>query len=1008
MQRSYTRGKPVMDPSTALNHMRLLHRLGFLQTAILECEVVHLGLHRVLFVHQQPSLATDVTDSRTPTPWPERQPLPRTRTKPYDPSQWSPECATCRLDFGLARDDLDNFFAPGGFRLCTTLEGLNLPETTAAFVSELQPNPGLPLSQFDRLVIHADGSSMSSLRHQPPLRLDEQGQGDTWSFVVIGEIYDGDLGAQRFLVGWQAQPVLYDSTCASFAGALHIGSDAAEREALLWSMIWRLSVNEMTPTVICTDSQLAQAQASGLVGARELSLSFRLLRGAAQALTAMIGSETFWIRHVRGHSSDPLNEFVDFAAKQERVKSFYLPRPRFTFGAVRDFLPYMWMLFHKDAGLPSVCQNGFHAPPPALPAPSGGEPNVPPSATWQYHHVCASFATANVQSLYQGADGHPGKIQYLRSQFTQLAINFLGLQETRSASICTKVDEVLRLSSGADRGHHGVELWINLACPIAYVQNKAQYLNQQEIVVLHATPRILLVRIRHRLFHGLLVVSHAPQSGCARQDRDDWWNHFSQLIDAHRQDATEHVFMMIDANAASGPSHRPHVGAYGDRVTASTPLLRDLLLHHDLCLPSTHCVHQGTHTTWYSPDGAHECRIDFVAVPTALLGACTHSMVLEDFDLGTVHTDHCAVALQLQWSDWHLTSDAATSRPGIQYDRTAMAQAGAVSSLRHLHVNEWNSDIELHVEQVLKTLAATYPVQRSAPKKPYVTPEIWRLRQTKLKVSASLRELHRRGRLEALFLTWRAWRGQHDPVAAPQVFAYGTSLRCYTVRLATELHVVSKCLRGLLRCSKYAYLAAQLQQCPPHSPASEILRLVQRLSGPTNPKKIKQKTLPMVKLPDGQHCATPQALVDRWVDFFGSMEGGKRMTQQELRECWRTNLALFRQEDFHLPVQDLPSLVDLERSYARVRAGKAIGLDQIPPELCRSNAAELARLSYAQLLKLAIHGQEAVVHKGGLLVQAHKGERSPGLLRLISKFADFVTSREGPTSLTPSTPIGAL
>ena len=56
-----------------------------------------------------------------------------------------------------------------------------------------------------------------------------------------------------------------------------------------------------------------------------------------------------------------------------------------------------------------------------------------------------------------------------------------------------------------------------------------------------------------------------------------------------------------------------------------------------------------------------------------------------------------------------------------------------------------------------------------------------------------------------------------------------------------------------------------------------------------------------------------------------------------------------------------------------VRA-KQLDHDQVPPEACAYNAAELARLSYSQLLKLALHGQEAAMHKGGQLVQAHKGK----------------------------------
>lgn len=79
------------------------------------------------------------------------------------------------------------------------------------------------------------------------------------------------------------------------------------------------------------------------------------------------------------------------------------------------------------------------------------------------------------------------------------------------------------------------------------------------------------------------------------------------------------------------------------------------------------------------------------------------------------------------------------------------------------------------------------------------------------------------------------------------------------------------------------------------------------------------------------------------------MEGGTRMPHVKLRQCWRENLQ-------------------------HCQPGKAIGHDMIPPEVCKHNAVDLARLSYAQLLKLALHGQEAIVHKGGKLVSTHKSK----------------------------------
>ena len=53
--------------------------------------------------------------------------------------------------------------------------------------------------------------------------------------------------------------------------------------------------------------------------------------------------------------------------------------------------------------------------------------------------------------------------------------------------------------------------------------------------------------------------------------------------------------------------------------------------------------------------------------------------------------------------------------------------------------------------------------------------------------------------------------------------------------------------------------------------------------------------------------------------------------------------------------------------------GKARGLDGIPGELCHHQAAAIARVLYAQLLKVCVHGQEPLAFKGGRLTAAYKG-----------------------------------
>lgn len=48
--------------------------------------------------------------------------------------------------------------------------------------------------------------------------------------------------------GWSGHNVIYDELDPHFAGALTLCSASAEREALLWAAIWRLSQNTDIPT----------------------------------------------------------------------------------------------------------------------------------------------------------------------------------------------------------------------------------------------------------------------------------------------------------------------------------------------------------------------------------------------------------------------------------------------------------------------------------------------------------------------------------------------------------------------------------------------------------------------------------------------------------------------------------------------------------------------------------------------------------------------------------------
>lgn len=113
-------------------------------------------------------------------------------------------------------------------------------------------------------------------------------------------------------------------------------------------------------------------------------------------------------------------------------------------------------------------------------------------------------------------------------------------------------------------------------------------------------------------------------------------------------------------------------------------------------------------------------------------------------------------------------------------------------------------------------------------------------------------------------------------------------------------------------------------------PAGEVLHCLKPFLGPTNPKKVKRACLPFVKDAARKVCGTPAAAQQRWTDFFQHMEGGHRLTHEEFRRTWLTNLAkLLNIETLHVRIHELPSLVELETAFRRVSVGKAVGMDGI-------------------------------------------------------------------------------
>ena len=951
--------------------MSLLHKFGFEKAVIGAKRQYNATFLEVTFQQAGGTLESVPQTIKHQKPWPARPRGDRTKSGPMWKAQLTAAVPPCLLDLGLSREELDAFFNCDTDYLCRITEGLPLLPVTIEAIAELKQH-----SHFDRLVVYADGSSQSRHKHVAPALNEELDVPDAWCFVVLGETFVDNSKSECTLLGWHAHQVRCDPQHPWHIGAQHVGSAIAEREALTWAFIWRLGLNSCLPTVFRSDSLLTIGQAEGSIGPAVCDQSFQALRGCYQILKAALGDDVE-LDHVFGHLAEPWNELTDALAKQEAKSSFFLPRPKIDIPKLLPKIPFLWMIFDRYHGLPSFTGTGFDIRAPALP------PKMPPARqdmplmkSIKPVRYKISIATANVQSLGAADQGFAGKLDYLREQFVSLHLNLLGIQESRASEGVSVKQGVLRLCSGSLQGKWGVELWINLQQPFAHIQKTALFFRKQDFHVAHRDPRRLLVRIQNDHFQSWCLVAHAPQSGIAFGDRQIWWDETKEIL--HRSlFPGEQFFMCIDANAAPGVPDGVSVFNQGFKHSSGTPLLHDFLDDFELCLPITSAAHQGSVTTWTSPDDA-EYTIDYVAIPRVWQSACNHSCVLTDFDLANVNLDHSAAAIDLQWTQASAHhARVKTGAPG--YDRTKIDR-GVEDLLKQPISCTWKDDVESQATKIAEhfrtQLATRYRKSRHGPKKPYVSDKLWQLRLQKIALRRTLRDCRSLLRREALSRIFLAWK--QTPDAEEQInlsFNYGTSLRIGSFHRYIEFASVAAQLRKELQHSRNHKLQEVLQQIDPSTPASKIQQMLKPFKGPSNKLRQGLAPLPLIRDEKGDFCRTAEDALHRWITFFGNMEGGTRTSQEDQWSQWRDNLIFFLQSDLHIPVEEVPSLCDLEQACRLSAAGKATGLDTIPSEVCKYCPRAVALHLYSLMLKTCAHGQEALAHKGGILLPIWKGKQ---------------------------------
>lgn len=293
-------------PLDTIDLMRLLGTLGYDRAVVLEIEDVGMGHTRVIFCDNDPQFETRLQPPKIRSEWPDWQGDMKPVCNLYPPQSLKACDALHCVETDFNNADVQELLAAGKHFLNTNFDGLDLPEFVQAAVEQPRSE-----TQYDRWLIYTDGSSQSKLRRMAPQQADELGHPDSWAMLVLAESHKPNGSSIVEPIGWCAHPVHYDPAGSCYTHATRIGAEVAEREAMIWAGLWRLTQDSTTPTIFCCDSLTCGNQAFGIMGVGVADESYRLMRGIFQCLERGLPAGHLRLHHVRSHAGDPYNEFVD-------------------------------------------------------------------------------------------------------------------------------------------------------------------------------------------------------------------------------------------------------------------------------------------------------------------------------------------------------------------------------------------------------------------------------------------------------------------------------------------------------------------------------------------------------------------------------------------------------------------------------------------------------------------------------------------------------------------------
>eukprot|EP00435_Cladocopium_sp_Y103_P038045 s36_g10.t1 len=685
--------------------------------------------------------------------------------------------------------------------------------------------------------------------------------------------------------------------------------------------------------------------------------------------------------HVKAHTGEPGNEVVDCLAFQAASGQALHDLQSWLHDVTRkefvDAVEWVWYLFRTDVTWKDDCVL-FPAGPTTCPNVSVFPASLErdeAAADTDAGSVTLCLATCNVLSLKPhagvqvaiGDDGlatGPARQESLLVQFHAANVHIFAWQETRVRQISHAHDRRYWLfrSPANQKGHFGIMVGLHRILPIGQIVRQGRQVDvffaEREISVIHATPRVLILKIANPLLRCVLVAGHAPHTGADAACIQSWWSDLASCIPA-KYDQWPRL-LLIDANVRIGDEPNDNVGGHQAEASdiKSEPFL-DFLAQQGIWLPSTFAeCHSGLGATWRHERGQWT-RNDFVGLPMSWhLNSCT-SWVATDIDVGLAKEDHRAAIVQFSRSC--RPSSQLVPCPKLKLN----LQSCDNSLFQGLTLPAWHVDVHSHAAELNATLTDAvwdHRVPRvKRPLKTSMTDLTWQLVCEKKECRNLLQERSSAQKATLLEAWFSAWKHAVHQCPATSLFqAFDALLHEQDRLIAVAYHQfrylgirVSKALKA----DDVAFYSALLAECSDFLQPAEVKNLWRVVRRSLH--KYRQRR--MMPAP-----FTLERLDDQWLPHYAELEAG-RVTDPDalLSDCVLEQALRRLDAPLQLSLAELPSLTQLEVAFRSIAPDKSTGYDPFPSALFHEAASSLGPVFHDLFVKEFLWQCEPIQAKGG-------------------------------------------